>query len=277
MARRKPFQVESPRIVPANHGTRRWVWFTAIVALIAWTLLVYWYASGIRPIVIGESDPQAMTLLQRITELEQERDRLLEQAASPEDCGPGDPESEHSGLDESGPGEATQEQTPDRPAEGSASAAPPVENAAPQQQQAAPADARSPVDEEELAESNPVSLATVDLMLRDLKLQAVDGEDRFNYSFVLARPEKGTDKVTGEASVIAVGGSMDDTGPDGRGNVTPIASRTHKLGFRHFQELTGQLDLPTGASPETLLIEIALKTPENGRFRESYPWSQRGD
>jgi hypothetical protein len=269
MAKRKSFQVESPRIVPADQGGRHWRWLIALVGLVAWTWVVFQYGldHAARGIQAPEADETA--LLKRIAELEQERDRLLS-ATVPATLG----QPQGTEVRQAGSQDTQAERTEPDAISGHSDGDP-----SQHEEQAAPAETLPPDAAPTQATDNPepTSLAALELTLRDLGLVKAAGENSFAYKFVLARAEKGTDKVVGAVSVHAVDGGADAPQSATNAKANRLASKAHKLGFRHFQELDGQLDLPAEASPEALLIEITLDAPQAGTFSQSYPWSQAAE
>ena len=246
MARRKTFHVETPRIVPADQGNHGWLWLLAALALAAWTWFVYQYALNSRPQLSAAPVANEAGLLARIDELEEERDRLLAQRPPAESSAAPDPVAVEEPLVEEVVIEevvapAPRTQTPPQPEVTS----PPPETPTP-------------------------SLAAANLEVQDFSLKKVG--DGYAYTFVLARPKKGEDKVEGRLVL-----RVPDQGSGSTDNSSPGAiGEAHKLGFRHFQSLEGRLSLPDGTMPSELRMELALTAPEAGNFIHTVPWSTTG-
>ncbi|MCP5299945.1 MAG: hypothetical protein H6959_03825 [Chromatiaceae bacterium] len=87
MGKLKAIKVVTPRIVQSGESGRGWLWLVFLAVLAAWTWQVFEFGrqhGGIDRVRLTESDGH---LRDRITELEQERDLLREQAAQFERSG----------------------------------------------------------------------------------------------------------------------------------------------------------------------------------------------
>lgn len=230
MARRKTFDVETPQIIPAGQGNRGWLWLLATLGLAAWTWIVYQHALSVAPQPSAAPAVNEASLLARIAELEEERDHLLEQNSPPE------------------PSQMPEQDVVETVSE-------PTSHAAPMPDPVVPSAATEP--------ATP-SLAMVDLEVQGFSLtKAGDG---YAYSFILARSEKGEDKIEGTLVL-----RVPNQGASGADRDT--IGEAHKLGFRHFQSLEGQLNLPDDAMPSELQMELALTAPEAGNFIHTIPWA----
>lgn len=221
MARRQPFQVETPRIVPANERRMPWVLLLALPALAGWSWLVYEYALRSATPPVDSTDSRAV-LVERIAALEQERDdlrALLEGHASAQAVPPADAD-EQQRLRE--------------------------EVAALKEQRDVFAAA---------AENHPTAAEAKDfgLEIRDPEIFRDGAAPSITYRFKIARQAPDDDKVEGELVVASAGDTADGA--------------THKLGFRRFQVIEGQLPVAADADG-ALRVDVTLSQPEDGSFSE---------
>jgi len=94
------------------------------------------------------------------------------------------------------------------------------------------------------------------LLIRDLRLEKTDARRGFRYHFTVAQVKDDQNEINGNIAITFEGKK------DGKGRnlplkeVSPDKQDTLKMRFRHFQDLEGEIALPKGFEPETLLIEV---------------------
>ena len=81
MGKIKATRIVTPRIVESRSGWRPWLWVALLVFLAAWSWQVYEFGRAQASLDAGMRDPSLTDPLQRIAELEQERDALRASAA----------------------------------------------------------------------------------------------------------------------------------------------------------------------------------------------------
>jgi hypothetical protein len=82
MGKVKPTQVTTPRIIqPGERGARPWLWVLFLVAFGAWSWQMFQYGQKRVGVDVSRSSQAQERLLERVAELEQERDALRAAAA----------------------------------------------------------------------------------------------------------------------------------------------------------------------------------------------------
>jgi hypothetical protein len=111
------------------------------------------------------------------------------------------------------------------------------------------------------------------LKIQDVTL-APGGEDRlFNYSFTVTQmiQEYGESKGT---LYIKLAGKRDDKDVVLSLDALPGSEpESHKLGFKHFQNVEGKIKVPDDLQPQALMIEIKPTSKNLIRITETIPWN----
>jgi hypothetical protein len=107
--------------------------------------------------------------------------------------------------------------------------------------------------------------------ISDLALSRAD-ESSFRYWFKVSRTNAGDNMLTGQVRIQVRGRldneeryfSLSDLSADDRDG--------HRLGFRHFQEIDGTLELPQNFVPEELLVIVVPDDKATGGARRQFEW-----
>jgi len=113
------------------------------------------------------------------------------------------------------------------------------------------------------------------LLIRDLRLEKGEGRRAFRYHFTVAQVVENQAEIKGVIAFTLEGKK------DGKKNSLPLKEATTdkleslKMRFRHFQDLDGELVLPKGFEPESILIEVQ---PEGDipALSRRYDWKVNG-
>jgi hypothetical protein len=228
----------APRIVSHEKSPRLWLWILALVALGLWTWQVYDYGFNYVDIsATGRSDRE-LTLRERIDELEREREELLFLAARHERASQIDREAVQSIQGEI------------RTLQGDLAA---LEREA--------SDLRTLVTE-----------GSDNLQIRDFSLRKTGDGARYRYLFTVSREIEGAKKLEGWVSLRLSGQregepielSMPDFTQD---------DDVHRLGFKHYQKIEGDLQLPSGFTPEELMIDVRPAGTQFKSFTVTFDWT----
>jgi hypothetical protein len=102
-------------------------------------------------------------------------------------------------------------------------------------------------------------------------LESTPGK-RFQYRFTLSRDAPAPRRVEGEARIRVSGQLNGEHVELTLEEMTDGAAEPHKLGFKHFQEIEGGLNLPTGFTPEALIIDVSPTGTHYKPFSRSFGW-----
>lgn len=110
------------------------------------------------------------------------------------------------------------------------------------------------------------------LRIKEFKLAATDKEGEYNYLFTVTQMKEDFGTSKGQVD-IRVGGTLEGTAKSlTLAELTDKKTENHKIRFRHFQNIQGQLQLPEGFVPDSLIIEVVPETKGLPPLRESFDW-----
>ncbi len=110
------------------------------------------------------------------------------------------------------------------------------------------------------------------LRIKEFKLAAMDKEREYSYRFTVSQMKEdfGMSKGYVDISIQGILKGVKKT------LKLPVLSagkkKTHKILFRHFQNIQGQLLLPEGFVPDRLIVEVSPETKKLPPLRESFDW-----
>jgi hypothetical protein len=239
MGKVKATRVISPRIVQPGEGARSWLWILLLLALGAWSWQVFEFGQQRAGYDAGERDEVEERLLQRIAELEEERDRLRSSAARFERAGQIDRAAADGVRDEV---KSLQEE-------------------------------RAELRREVAFLKTLVSGGGESKLALDQYSLVAIGEDSYRFEVTLSKRTGDGDTVRGQV-VVSVSGEV-----DGEKRTLDMATLTDGkrsnigIRFKNFQKLKTDLKLPTGFVPAS--IEVAVK-PDGKTFKsfeQTYDWT----
>ena len=239
MANTKTPHIVTPRIVQADRRPGLWLWGLALIAVGLWTWQVYDY--GRTRADDGSSAPEsdAQALRERIAELERERDELRFLAAKYERAGQIDRE-------------ATQ---------------------AIQTQIKSLQNERVELQREAATLRSLVSEGGDKLEITDYSLRKAGGDRRFHYLFTVSRDVEGAKKLEGWVTLRVAGESGGEAKELSLDQLSNGSVDIHKLGFKHYQKVEGELQLPPGFVARKLTIEVTPLGTQFKAFTISYDWA----
>ncbi len=233
----------TPRIVQPGHRPL-WGWL-ALLLLLALLLGAGWYGFNNAQWRTPAPDLQKLRAelagqVDRIAELEQERDRLLEQVAILERAGQIDREAVRQVRE----------------------------------QLAAFQEERSKMEEELTFLRSMVSTKEDrnGIQIQRLVLAADGGDGRYRYKFTITRNMQSDGMATGWI-FFAVDGIR-----DGEPVWLPLREITEdntdklKMRFRHFQDIEGQIRLPEGFKPLKVIIEVKSNNKKFSPVKQRFDW-----
>lgn len=112
------------------------------------------------------------------------------------------------------------------------------------------------------------------LQVQNLELQKTGDEKRFSYKIVLAQVADNKKYVSGLVAVNVVGMK------EGSKVVLPLRDLSEeqstlgiKFKFKYFQDITGELILPTGFSPESIQVVAQADGKKASKLERTYMWN----
>lgn len=238
MAKNSSQRFVTPRIIQADSRPSLWLWILALVAIGLWTWQVYDY--GLRHAadpVVSESDEEE-ALRTRIAELEQERDELRFLAAKHERSSQIDREAAQAIRGE-------------------------IESLE---------DERAELQLEAEKLRSLVSEGGDRLEVTEYSLRKT-GERRYRYQFKVTRDIEGAKKLEGWVTLRVAGLSSGESEELSLPELTGGSLDIHRLGFKHYQTIDGDLQLPAGFEPDRLTIEVTPIGTQFKAFTISYDWA----
>lgn len=110
------------------------------------------------------------------------------------------------------------------------------------------------------------------LRIKVFKLAAADKEREYSYRFTVSQVKEDFGMSKGRID-ISIEGSFEGAAKTLK--LTELAvdkKKSHKMSFRHFQHIQGQLLLPEGFTPDSLIVEVSPETKKLPPLRESFDW-----
>ena len=237
MAKSNFTPIATPRIVQET-GPNLWLWGLALVALAVWTWQVFDYGRTHAGFDSAEQASTENTLQQRLEELEQGREELLFLSAKHERANQIDHEAAQAVRREIG---LLQTEL-------------------------------SELQREAAKLRSQVSDRNAKFDIADYSLRRLDEGERYHYGFILSRKVKSDRRVEGTVE-IRVAGERDDKPVElPLADLSPAGPKIHKLGFKHFQKIEGEIQLPSGFTARELIIEVIPSNPQQETFSNAYDW-----
>lgn len=231
-------KIVTPRIAPRNAWPSLLLWALALLAVGFWTWQVYDYGRHYPGYTATGRADATEQLRTRIVELEQEREELRFQSAKYERAGQIDREATL----------------------------------------AIRAEIASLQNELSDLEREAASLRTLvadggdSLQIKDFALRRTGDARRYRYAFTVSRDIEGAKKVEGWVKLRLAGEADGELAELSLTELSSGAPEVHKLGFKHNQQLEGDLQLPTGFTPSQLTIDVSPVGTQFKPFSMSYDW-----
>jgi hypothetical protein len=234
----KSQKIVTPRIASGDTRPSLWLWTLALLTVGLWTWQVYDYGLNYPGYTAASRADATQQLHERIADLEQEREELRFQSAKYERAGQIDREATL----------------------------------------AIRAQITSLQNELSDLEREAASLRTLvtdggdSLQVKDYALRKTADAERYHYAFTVSRDIEGAKKVEGWVKLRLVG---EADGEPQELSLTDLGSgepEVHKLGFKHYQRLEGDLQLPSGFTPSQLTIDVTPVGTQFKPFSISYDW-----
>lgn len=227
-----------PRIAPGDARPSLWLWALALLAVGLWTWQVYDYGRHYAGYTAADRADSTQQLRQRIAELEQEREELRFESAKYERAGQIDREA----------AQAIRVQIASLQGE------------------------LSDLEREAASLRTLVTDGGDRLQIKDYALRKTAGDERYHYVFTVSRDIEGPKKLEGWVKLRLSGeadGEPAELSLTGLGSEEP---ELHKLGFKHYQTLEGDLQLPPGFTPSQLTIDVTPIGTQFKPFSVSFDW-----
>ena len=237
MGKLKPTRVVTPRIVQPGHAGRSWVWAVIVVALALWTWQVFEFGRKQAGFDVGAHARAKDGLLQRIAELEAERDELRSAAAKFERTGQID---RAAALDVQSEVKSLQEE-------------------------------RAELRREVAFLKTLVSGGSTTLALADHQLVEL-GQGRFEFAVTLSKQTDDNDTVAGKA-VIRLKGIQD--GVEKTLDMDAItAGKRSNIGirFKNFQVLKTDITVPETFEPKQVAVSVEPTGDKFVSLEQVYDW-----
>lgn len=238
MGKLKPTKIVTPRIVQPGGSGRSWLWMLFLVVLGAWTWQVFEFGRQRAGLDVGQRDQVEDRLLERIAELEEERDELRQAAAR----------YERSGQIDRAAAEGVQSEVK------------------------ALQDERAELKREVAFLKTLVSGGSRKLALDDHRLTQV-GDGSFQFEVTLSKQNEDGGTVAGQA-VIRVKGrqggieKMLDMESITDGRRTNIGVK-----FKNFQKLKTEIKVPSDFEPIAIEVSVRPEGKQFKSFEQVFDWS----
>lgn len=238
MAKIKPDRIGTPRIVQSEARPSVWVWGLLLIALGLWSWQVYEYGrTFVGHDLAARADIEG-DLRRQIAELERERDELRFMSARYERA---------SQIDR----EATQAVHAEIRS---------LENE------------RADLEQELAMLRERLSGGESKFEIADYSLRKLEPENRYRYAFTVSRMVKSNEKIEGRV-IIRVAGELQGKSTElSLADLADDGTEVHKLGFRHFQKVEGELKLPPEFVPNAMIIDVEPKATEFKPFSQTFDW-----
>ncbi len=240
MKRVRPPRIVTPHISQPGGKGSFWLLILGLVALFFWTWQVFDYGREWAGYEGERTAEELASLQQQVADLDAERDRLKLQLAT-----------------------CTRNGQIDRDAVRRAQ----VELRELQTRQAS-------VQQELELLRGVLSRGEGPLQVRNLRLQSLPEKGHFRYSFTIAQVLSGLGKTTGTVRFLLRGKA------DGKAKALKMKELTggerdiHRLDFTHYQDFSGELQLPAGFKPETLTVDIRPAGKKLRRETLDFQWQK---
>ena len=110
------------------------------------------------------------------------------------------------------------------------------------------------------------------LRIKEFKLAAGKKKRGYSYSFTVTQMKEDFGVAKGRVD-ISVQGTLEGAAKTLKlAEITADKKKSHKFRFRHFQNIQGQIKLPEGFTPDSLIVEVAPETKKLPPLRESFDW-----
>lgn len=238
MAKIRPQRIVTPRIVLVEKRPGIWLWLLALFGVGLWTWQVYDYGLRHADIDSSEQVDETQGLRERIMELERERDELRFVAAKYERASQIDREAA----------------------------------------QAIQGEIKILQNERDALRQEADSLRSLvaeggdRVEVTDYALQKTAGQRRYRYLFTVTRDVEGAKKLEGWVTLWVNGESGGEAKELPLSELSGDGTDTHRLGFRHFQKIEGEVELPADFAAHTLTIEVRPLGTQFKPFTISYDW-----
>ncbi len=109
------------------------------------------------------------------------------------------------------------------------------------------------------------------IRLVDLDLEAGIQADRFQYRLLMIQQKRNDQLIRGSLKLV-VSGHKD--GKPASLNLSQLGadSNSRKFRFRYFSELTGDLVIPPGFQPTSVMVTGRVTRPKRSEFQKKYDW-----
>jgi len=114
------------------------------------------------------------------------------------------------------------------------------------------------------------------LRIKEFKLAAGDKERAYGYRFTVSQVKDDFGMSKGRIEISVQGTFEGEAKTLTLAELTEKKKKAHKMRFRHFQKIQGQLQLPEGFTPDSLIVEVVPETKKLSPLRESFDWMVGG-
>lgn len=110
------------------------------------------------------------------------------------------------------------------------------------------------------------------LYIRQFSLLPLDEENRYRYSFTIVQVLEKVETTRGKL-VMKVSGKLKDKNKRlDRSEFSPDGEKVVKLEFSNYQDVSGEIQLPEGFQPVSLLVEFLPRNRELKKLSRRFSW-----
>lgn len=106
----------------------------------------------------------------------------------------------------------------------------------------------------------------------DFTLRQRDGVNTYRYGFTVSKMAKGNRTIKGSVYVTVHGQQDGEKKKLALSKLTSGKVKSHRLGFKHFQAIEGDLTLPAGFIPKSFVIEVNPSVNSYKKMNKTFDW-----
>lgn len=111
------------------------------------------------------------------------------------------------------------------------------------------------------------------LQVQNVSLKQNNQDNHFDYKVVLAQVADNKNYVSGIVAINIIGFAKDKQTVLPLRDISDVAELGIKFRFKYFQDITGELSLPEGFTPQSIQVVAQSKGKTASRLEQSFDWN----
>ncbi|MES9903073.1 MAG: DUF6776 family protein [Sedimenticola sp.] len=120
------------------------------------------------------------------------------------------------------------------------------------------------------------SVTTEGLYVQGFKLEKIVGADRYRYRFTISQALKDAGLATGWIYLGVAGERGEESVTLPLQELAKEGGKRLKMRFRHFQDVSGEIDLPKGFLPQSITVDIKPTNKKLPPLKKRFDWLLAG-